>query len=421
MALSLQGIRVLDLTDSIVGPFTTMLLGSCGAEVIRIDSRNHLGFRASGPWRIKGNDPVPQVPESQIDFSKVDVKNLRGPLFSQLNYNKLSVAMNLTQPEGRETFKKLVKVSDVIVENFRFGVMLKWGFDYPTLKAIKDDIIVTNMEALGRGPYEKWTTWGMNLLSYSGFTNMWGHPQTPVTERPAAGYHGDYISGAKTALTILAALLYRAQTGKGQYIELSQAEATASVLGPAYLDYFINNRLPQPQGNRHPSFAPYNCYRCKGDDRWCVITVMNQNQWDGLCLAMEHPRWTEDPKFETMESRIKNVEELDRNLEEWTRKRTPHGVMNLLQPLGVPAGAVQNGEDLYYDLQLRARNYTFDQDIPRLGPITFSGRPFRMSEGQRPQNLPSPYIGEHNDYVYRQLLGMNQTQMDELTRKKVIF
>jgi crotonobetainyl-CoA:carnitine CoA-transferase CaiB-like acyl-CoA transferase len=329
--------------------------------------------------------------------------------------------LNLAKPEGREIFKKLVKVSDVIVENFRFGVMQKWGFDYPTLKPVRDDIIVTNMEALGRGPYEKWTTWGMNLLSYSGFTHMWGHPETPVTERAAAGFHGDYVSGAKTAIAILAALLYRARTGKGQYIELSQAEASASVLGPAYLDYFVNNRLPQPQGNRHPYFAPCNCYRCKGEDCWCVITVMNEKEWEQLCLALEHPKWTEDLKFQNMESRLKNADELDRRIEDWTRQRTPHQVMNLLQALGVPSGAVQTGEDLYYDLQLRERGYTFEQDIPRLGKVTFSGKPFRLSEGQREPNQPVPYIGEHNDYVYRHLLGFSPEEMDKLTETKVIF
>jgi crotonobetainyl-CoA:carnitine CoA-transferase CaiB-like acyl-CoA transferase len=421
MLLSLQGIRVIDLTDSIVGPFTTMLLGSCGAEVIRVESRNHLGFRASGPWRSNVSSPVPSVPESQIDFSKVDINLLRGPLFSQLNYNKLSISLNLTRPEGKAIFEKLAKVSDVVVENFRFGVMQKWGFDYPSLQQIKKDIIVANMEAFGRGPYESWTTWGMNLLSYSGFTHWWGHPDTPETERAASGYHGDYVSGAGAAVAILAALLHRASTGEGQYLELSQAEATASVLAPYYLDYFVNHRIIEPRGNRHPQFAPYNCYRCKGDDRWCVIAVFNESDWKAFCSALESPNWTQDPKFQDMASRLKNVSELDRHIEAWTKVHTPHQVMNLLQTFGVPAGAVQNGEDLYYDLQLRERGYMTTQDIPRMGSVTFSGTPFRLSEGQIPHPLKSPVLGEHNEYVFRQLLGLGQKEISDLTESKVIY
>ncbi len=421
MAQSLEGIRVLDLTDSIVGPFTTMLLGCCGAEVIRIESRLHLGFRASGPWRVKGMDPVPPIPESQIDFSKIDVNLMRGPLFSQLNHDKLSITLNMNLQEGREIFKKLVKISDVIVENFRFGVMQKWGFDYTNLKKIKNDIILTNLEAMGRGPYEKWATWGMNLLSYSGFTIWWGHPQTPVTERAAGGYHGDYISGAKAAVAIMAALLHRAATGQGQNIELSQAEATVSVLGPNYLDYFVNGRINPPRGNRHPRFAPYNCYRCKGEDRWCVIAVGTEQEWQQFCLALDNPKWTGDDKFKDMENRLKNVEELDRHIEEWTQQNTPLQVTNKLQALGVAAGAAQTGEELYYDPQLRDRGYMVEQDIPRMGNVTFAGAPFKLSQGQKTYIQRAPGLGEHNDYVYRQLLGMSSKEIVGLTESKVIF
>lgn len=421
MRLPLEGIRVIDLTDSIVGPFTTMLLASCGAEVIRIESRLNLHFRRVGPWGPKGNEPIPQGPEKSIDFSKVRLDLLVSPTFAQLNHDKLSVALNLSKPEGTDLFKKLVKISDVVIDNLRFGIMQKWGLDYPNLKQVKSDIIVASLQSLGTGPYEQWVTWAMNLMTFTGFAHGWSHPETPVTERVASRYYGDFVSGGKAAAAILAALFYRAQTGKGQYIELSQMEATASLLGLSYLDYFVNNRVTPPRGNRHPQFAPYNCYRCKGDDSWCVIAVFNEEEWQQFCQALDHPSWTGDSKFQDMESRLENVDELDQNIKRWTRQYTPHQVMRILQYFGVPAGAVQNGEDLYYDLQLRARGFMIEQDLPRLGSITFAGIPLRLSAGQAAYSQRAPVLGEHNDYVYRQLLGLSGEEIRALIEDEVIF
>lgn len=421
MGFALEGIRIIDLTDTVVGPFTTMLLASCGAEVIKVESRLHLGFRRVGPWGPKGNDPIPQGPEKTVDFSKVRLDLLVSPIFAQLNSNKLSIALNLSKPEGRELFKKLVKIGDVVIDNLRFGIMQKWGLDYPSLKQIKSDIIVASLQSLGRGPYEEWITWAMNLMSLTGFAHGWGHPDTPMTERVAGRYYGDFVSGGKAAGAILAALFYRAQTGKGQYIELSQVEATASVLGLAYLDYFVNHRITAPRGNRHPQFAPYNCYRCRGDDSWCVIAVFNEEEWEQFCQALDHPSWTRDSKFKDMESRLKNVDELDQNIERWTGQYTPHQVMRILQSFGVAAGAVQNGEELYYDLQLRARGFMMEQELPRLGRVTFAGVPLRLPAGQVTHWQRAPVLGEHNDYVYRQLLGLRQEEIRNLEEAEVIF
>ena len=414
MTLALQGIRVLDITDAVAGPFSTMLLATMGAEVIRAESRRHLGFRGGGPG-------VPQGPEDLMDFSKVDMSMLVSPNFSRFNLNKLSAALNLTKPEGREVFKKLVKVSDVVVDNLSFGVVRKWGLDYDTLKQIKNDIIVVSMPSLGHGPHEEWTTWGMNLLSFTGFAYSWGHPETPMEERAASHYYGDYIAGMMTASAVLAALFHRARTGEGQYVEVAQAEATASLLGLSYLDYFVNNRISPPRGNRNPQFAPHNCYRCKDDDRWCVISVSNEDEWKQLCRALESPKWAEDAKFKNMEARLKNARDLDENIEGWTKQHTPHQVMKILQSFGVAAAAVQNGEDLYYDLQLRDRGHMVDLMAGRQGPVTFDGPPLHLSDGQRTEVKGAPRLGEHDNYVYKQLLGLSQTEIDKLTASKVIF
>jgi crotonobetainyl-CoA:carnitine CoA-transferase CaiB-like acyl-CoA transferase len=421
MTLALQGIRVLDLTDSIVGPYATTLLASCGAEVIKIESRYHLGFRRSGAREPRGEKPlVPSAPEKEIDFSKINLDLVMSPMFAQYGHDKLSITLNLSKQEGRELLKKLICVSDVIVENLRSGIMQRWGLDYPGIAQIKSDIIVASLQSMGKGPYESWTTWGMNLLSFSGFSNEWGYPETPMTERAASGYYADYIAGAKAAAAVLAAILYRARTGKGQYIEVSQAEASACVLGVSYLDYFVNNRLPVPKGNRHPEFAPYNCYRCRGEDSWCVISIFNEEEWQLFCQAMENPSWTRDVKFKDMASRVENVGDLDKNIEYWTGRYTPHQVMRILQSFGVAAGAVQNSEDIYYDIQLRARGYMIEKDLPLVGNHTFGGVPLHLSAGQVMDPQPPPVLGEQNGYVYGQLLGLSEQEIGQLIRDEII-
>ena len=411
MTTALQGIRVLDLTDAVAGPFATMMLASIGAEVIRVESRRHLGFRGG-----------PQAPaEGEMDFSKVDMSTLVSTNFARFNLNKLSVALNLTKPEAREIFKKLVPLSDVIVDNLSFGIVHKWGFEYDALKKLRNNIIVVSMPSLGKGPHEQWTTWGMNLLSFTGFAYKWGHPDTPMEERAASNYYGDYMAGMMTSSAVIAALYHRAKTGEGQYIEVAQAEATASLLGLSYLDYFVNNRVTPARGNRHPQFAPYNSYRCKGDDRWCVIAVFAEGDWQQLRRALDSPKWTDDPKFQNMEARLKNSEELDKNIEIWTKQYTPHQVMKMLQSFGIAAGAVQNGEDLYFDLQLRERGHMLDVDSGRQGHITFDGPPLHLSAGQKTQTKGAPILGEQDNYVYKQLLGLSAAEIDRLTENKVIF
>ncbi len=421
MVLALQGIRVLDLTDSIVGPYATTVLASCGAEVIKIESRYHLGFRGTGARDpISGKPIVPSRPEKEIDFSRINLDQVMAPTFAQYAHDKLSITLNLPRREARELFKKLVEISDVIVDNLRSGIMNRWNFNYPSFKQIRDDIIVASLQSMGKGPHEGWTTWGMNLLSFSGFANEWGHPGTPMADRAVSGYLVDYIAGGQAAAAILAAIFHRAMTGEGQYIELSQAEAAASVLGVSYLDYFVNKRIPTPKGNRHCQFAPYNCYRCRGEDSWCVIAVFSEEEWKQFCQAIDNPSWTTDFKFKDNASRLQNVAELDANIENWTRRITPHQAMRIFQSFGVAAAAVQNSEDMYYDLQLRARDYMIEQSLPLLGSTTFGGVPLRLSTGQVKHPRQAPVLGEHNSYVFGKLLGFSQKEINDLTQADII-
>jgi crotonobetainyl-CoA:carnitine CoA-transferase CaiB-like acyl-CoA transferase len=286
---------------------------------------------------------------------------------------------------------------------------------------MKDDIIAVSLQALGRGPYEAWATWAMNVMSYAGFTQGWGYGDSPMEERTGSGYHSDYIGAMTAAALIMGALFYRARTGKGQCIESSQAEVAASAIGPMYLDYLVNGRLTPPAGNRHPEFAPYNCYRCKDVNTWCVIAVRDDDEWEKLCTAVDEPSWLKDARFVDMPSRLKHVEELDRGIEKWTMARTPHQVMGIMQYYGVPAGAVQNSEDVFRDIQLRAGGFMVDYELPRLGPITFGGTPALFpSRPAAPHHL-APWLGQHNDYVFGKLLGLDEDERKKLEEKRVIY
>ncbi len=420
MTLVLQGIRILDITDGVSGPYSTMLLGSLGAEVLKIESIRHLGFREGGNT-VKKIPGLPQGAEGPVTLHQIDIASLMTPGFARYGLDKLSVVLNLTKPEGRDLFKRLVGISDVVIDNLSFGIMRRWGFDYASLRQLKKDIIVASLPSFGNGPHENWTTWGMNLLGFTGFAYTWGHPDTPIEERASSSTYGDYIAGTIAAAGVLAALFHRANTGEGQYIEVSQTESTASLLGLEFLDYFINKRVPEPVGNRHPRFAPYNCYRCQGEDRWCVITVTSEDEWQQFCKALESPQWTADPKFANMETRFKNVDELDRNIEAWTRKRTPHQVIRILQSFGVPAGVVQNSEDLFFDLQLRIRGHMEELEAGPQKKLTFDGPPLHLSTGQKASTDRAPNLGEHNSYVYQQLLGLNPEEIERLIQNQVIY
>jgi len=410
MPLALEGIRVLDLTDAVSGPFCSMLLANCGAEVIRIESMRHLGFRGNA----SGGSPFGKD-------AKVDISQLITPNFARYHLDKLSVALNLTRPKGLELFMKLASMSDIIVDNLSFGVMKAWGLDYEILKRMKKDIIYASMPSLGEGPHAKWTTWGMNLLAFTGFSNIWGHPDTPMEQRATSNTYPDYVAGTLAAAGIMAALYHRGKTGEGQFIEVSQTDSTVALLGLVYLDYFINQHLPKPLGNRHPLYAPYNCYRCKGADRWCAIATFDENDWQNLCRVIGRLDWVQDPMFATKESRLHNINDLDKGIEAWTSQRTPHQVMKLLQAAGVAAGAVQNSEDMYYDLQLRDAGYMIDVEVGRMGKMTFDGPPLHLSEGQKNLVERAPFLGEHNDYVYRELLGLKQEEIERLIQTEVIY
>jgi crotonobetainyl-CoA:carnitine CoA-transferase CaiB-like acyl-CoA transferase len=391
-----DGIRVISFPTGIVGPALGCLLAEHGAEVISIEA----GRAMRSPQRGQRFQVASDL---------------------ESNRNRKRIAVNMKHPEGIQLAKRLIGLSDVVAENFSARVMASWGLDYPRVREVRADIIMASLQAFGQtGPRRDYVSFGPILMAYSGMAYLWRDPEI---ERPGAACQTafpDYIAPSYGALAILAALHYRAHTGKGQYIDISQAETAASVIGPAYLEYLINGREPQPQGNVSASAAPHGCYRCKGDDRWCVISVETEEEWERFCEVIGHREWTGDPRFADLSVRVKNRLELDAAIRSWTLQHTPHQVMMILQRNGIAAGVVQTAEDLYRDPHLRERGSAREVFHPQVGWVTRAGPSLRLKYRQSMPNGEAHFAGDDNEAVVGELLGMSSAQIADLRQRDVL-
>lgn len=395
-ALPFSGIRIVSFPTGIVGPALGGLLAEQGAEVISIEP----GHTMRSPQR------------GQRFQIASDLESHR---------NQKRLAINMKHPEGVALAKRLIAISDVVAENFSARVMASWGLDYPRMKEVREDIIMASLQAFGQtGPRRDFVSFGPILMAFSGMTYLW---RDPDIERPGAACQTafpDYIAPSFGALAILAALHYRARTGKGQYIDISQAETAASLLAPAFLEWLINGREPEPQGNFSPSAAPHGCYRCKGDDRWCVISVETQQEWERFCKVIGHSEWATDPRFVDLSARVSHGRDLHALVESWTTEHTPHQVMLILQREGIAAGVVQTAEDLYRDPHLRERGCARDIYYPEVGRLTRVGPSVRLKETHVPRAETVHQAGEDNEAVLGELLGLSTVQIKDLTEREVL-
>ncbi len=394
--LPFEGVRVLSFPTGIVGPALGSLLAEHGAQVISIEA----GRTMRSPQR------------GQRFQIASDLESHR---------NKKRVAINMKHPEGLILAKKLIAKSDVVAENFSARVMASWGLDYPRMKEVRADIIMASLQAFGQtGPRREYVSFGPILMAFSGMTYLWRDPEIEVPGAASQTAFPDYIAPSYGALAILAALHYRARTGKGQYIDLSQAESAAAMLAPAYLEWLINGHEPQPQGNFNAFAAPHGCYRCKGDDRWCVISVETQDEWLKFCEIAEHGEWAADSRFTNHAARVANRTALDALVESWTLQKTPHQVMLMLQRDGIAAGVVQTAEDLYRDPHLRERGFARDVYLPQVGWLTRAGPSVRMTDRPFIPKEEAHLAGEDNESVFGELLGMSKTQIKEMTEQGIL-
>jgi crotonobetainyl-CoA:carnitine CoA-transferase CaiB-like acyl-CoA transferase len=391
-----EGVRVISFPTGIVGPALGGLLAEHGAEVISIEG----GGAAGGRQRAQ---------KFQV---AADLEN---------NRDRRRIAIDMKHPEGVALARRLIARSDVVVENFSARVMASWGLDYSRVKEINPRIIMASLQAFGQtGPRRDYVSFGPILMSYSGMAYLW---RDPDIERPGAGCQTafpDYIAPSYGALAILAALHYRARTGKGQYIDISQAETAASMIGPAHLEYLVTGREPQPLGNFSATAAPHGCYRCKGDDRWCVIAIESQDEWIRFCELAGHREWLSDHRFSEPTARLSYRQELDYWIGKWTAQFTPYQVMMMLQRAGIAAAVVQTAEDLYRDPHLRERGFAREVFHSQVGWITRAGPSVRIGEHAPARETIAHVAGEDNESVLGEVLGMSREEIRDLAERQVL-
>ena len=395
----LEGIRVVEVTVYQTGPLTTQALSNCGAEVIKIDTRTNM---VGGGGGVGGGGAAGGAGAGGL----------------QKSTNKLSITLNFASPKGLDLARRIIAKSDIFVENLAGGSLIRRGLGYEDLKKIKPDIIMLSTCMQGQtGPYASHAASGHKLSALSGFNHISGWPDRP----PAWVFaYTDNIAPCYNVVAILAALDYRRRTGKGMFLDMSQNEGGVQFMAPAILDYTANKRVAGREGNKYPYAAPHNAYRCKGEDKWCAIAVFTDEEWVSFCKVIGKPAMAHNPKFSTLIARKEHEEELDRLVNEWTINHTAEEVMNLMQSGGVAAGMLETAEDQEIDPQLKARHFFWELDRPEGGKfLSPSGVHFLLSKTPVELKRP-PALGEHNDYVFKELLGLSDTEVADLIKQKII-
>jgi len=389
----LEGLRVLDFTRVQAGPYATRILADFGAEVIKVQSQK----------TAKGAE-----------------SNAEG-YFNTWNRNKRSITLDMSHAEAREMALKLIATSDVVIENFSPRVMSNWGLNYERLEEMKSDLVMVSMSGMGQtGPWKDFVAFGPTVQSLGGLTYLTSYATGPPM---GLGYsYADSIAGLYGTLAVLMALEHRDKTGQGQHIDLSEYEAICTMNGPAFLDLSAKHGATLPAGNRSDSMpaAPYGCYKCAGSDRWCVIAVFNDTEWKALCRVMGDPLWSREKRFSTISGRKAETEKLDKLIEKWTTENTPENAVNLLQKAGVPAGIVQNAADLANDPQLLARDFFVHLEHPVLGDTISDRTPIKFSRTSTGPWKAAPLLGEDNQYVYRELVGLTEKELASYVKKGII-
>ncbi len=428
--MALEGVRILDFTRLGFGAQATLICGCLGAEVIRVESTVR-------PDPIRVMPPyVPEPGSSGEGFGAATLASAtsaaspnRGGIFYKYNTGgKRSITVDARHPKGLALLRRLVALCDVVTESFAAGTLERWGLGYVDQRAVRPDIVYVSMCGFGHeGPDTAQVTMGPTAQALTGLTFLVGLP-----DRPPAGWsfsYLDHVGGYLGAVAVVAGLLHRARSGRGQHIDVSQLEPATALSGAILLDALVNGRSSRrpgfPTGNRRPDSAPGGAYRAAGDDRWVVISCRTEAHWRALVAAMGSPPWAAQPRFASFDSRRVHAGEIDTHVEAWTAQRDRYEVMDLLQRAGVPAGAVQDAADrLERDPQLADRGHFTRLGNDEVAPLPLEGLPLRMSAtpahtGGRLRRGP-PTLGQDTDEVLRDLVGMETGEIAALRAEGVL-
>jgi crotonobetainyl-CoA:carnitine CoA-transferase CaiB-like acyl-CoA transferase len=423
----LTGVRIIDLTWLLVGAGATRLLATLGAEVIRIEApadgrQDAMRLRPPYMFEQRGYQADPE----EVVLPRAEQLD-RASHFFNINPGKRGITLNMNHPKGQKLFARLVALGDVVTENFSAHQMERWGFGYDRLRQIKNDIIYVQMSGLGyRGRDNAYISFGPTAQALSGLSYQSGLPEP----YPPAGWGLSYLdhSGAYYgAMAVLCGLYHRQRTGRGQHIDMSQVGVGLNLTGTAILDFIVNQRPTSRSGNRSPYrlAAPHGAYPCQGEDRWCAIAVFTEEEWQHLCEAMGFPDWTREARFTTLAERLRHQNALDAHLAAWTRQHEASALQRLLRQHGVRAARVQTARDkIEDDPQLQHRGYITQVEHAKLGQQPVENHPWKFSLTPAnvggPINRGAPCLGQDNQYVYGELLGLSATELAQYAAEGVI-
>jgi crotonobetainyl-CoA:carnitine CoA-transferase CaiB-like acyl-CoA transferase len=395
-AQSLAGIRVAEFTAGMAGPWMGRIMATCGAEVIKVESHRH-------PTVVRLYVP-PRNPE-------LGIQPALSPWLTDWDAGKRFVSLDLSRPDAIELARRIVATCDIVIENYSSGVMEKLGLGYEELARVRPDLIYFSSSGYGdTGPCRRYVTWGPNIEALSGLATLSGFPERECTLTQFA--YPDGLSALHGLFAVLCALDHRGRTGEGQRITLSQLETTIGALGPLLMEQLAQGREPQRLGNASLHAAPQGCYPCRGEDRWCAITVATDTEWDRFCDVLQRPDWREDPRFATLAARLAHRAELDAAIAVWTSARTDYEVMDTLQRAGIAAGVAQTAEDeVRRDRQLAARGFFEEVEHLAKGRAVAPGIPLGLTATPNRTGRAGAGIGQDNDSVFHGLLGMSPEEI----------
>ena len=394
---ALENVVVLDLTRVVAGPYAGSILGDFGAKVIKIEVPGRGDdARGYGPYR-----------------------NGESVYYANLNHNKKGITLNLKADEGKEVFKKLVAKADVLIENYRPGVMEKLGLGYEVLKEINPRLIYGAVSGFGTyGPYSQRPGYDIISQAMGGLMSVTGAEGGEETRSGNA--MGDILGGMNLVMGVAMALYAREKTGKGQRIDVSLVDSVVASLENAYIRYFESGKLPVRMGNAYASIAPYDSYQAK--DGKVIIACGNQKLYEKLCREVLDMEWMiTDERFLTVPLRVQNNKIQKKYIEEWTMQHTVAEVVDIILGHGIPAGPINNVKQIVEDDHIRnAREMFIDVDHPKIGPMVVNGNPIKLMDMMPRVNYPAPTLGQHNEEILKGFIGLSDEEFAELAEKKVI-
>ena len=404
MTALFDGIRILEFSWFGAGPIAAKWFADLGANVVRVES-------VVRPDALRFAQPrPPQLP---------DDPNASG-YFNNFNSSKRSITLEMGQPDAPAVAKRLIDWCDVVLENFRPGVMARWGLDYATVSAGHPELIYVAMPAVGQeGPRANYAGFGTGIKMISGLAMLSGRPDE-IPLGPPGAFPDYVINCGHGGTAIITALLHRQATGRGQFIEVAQMESTIAVTDTAILEATVNGRAAERLGNRHVLHCPHGVFRCAGDDEWIAVAVTNQSEWEALARAIGRADWLNDDRLGTLPGRRRQADELEAGIEGWSGALSAREAESVLREVGVPAAKAQSNRDLLEeDAHLRERGYYWTLDHPVVGPSSYDGAPFELSETPAEGHRPAPLLGQHSLEVYREV-GFGDAEIAELVALGVI-